>query len=524
MTPCFGYVRVSTKKQGEGASLQAQKDAITAFANQNKLQVTEWFEELETAAKRGRPVFNRMLGKLIKGPVKAVIFHKIDRSARNLKDWSVVSELPEQGVSVHIATESIDFESRGGRLTADMLAVIAADFIRNHRTEVKKGQRARLQQGLYPFRAPIGYLDNNTRADTSKRRDLPKRVCPVKGPLVKELFRLYASGQYSIRALIPEMKARGLRNHAGKPLTKHGIETILRNPFYTGVIYLRASGQAFDGIHEPLIDPATFKRVRDIKAGRAGKKVTRHNHRYRGLFRCAYCDGPMSPEKQKGTVYYRCQAPLCPTTTVREDTLEAKIETMLGQMQYGKAVTDTLMKDWQKWISSDARFERANSVDLRLAELTARMDRMTDMFIDGSLTEADFNRRKETLLLEKAQLESERQELEQEHLPRDEMQKFLELMKALKTLYKLAKPEERRWMVETWFSNRKVRGREPCLEPYSWLLSQNICVLAPYVKKHAPVIEQMLEIGRRDVDPPKIPQWKYNLKNQKHSQYGREVP
>ena len=58
MTKCFGYVRVSTTKQGDGASLDAQKDAISAFASQNGLVVAEWFEELETAAKRGRPIFD----------------------------------------------------------------------------------------------------------------------------------------------------------------------------------------------------------------------------------------------------------------------------------------------------------------------------------------------------------------------------------------------------------------------------------------------------------------------------------
>ncbi len=51
----FGYVRVSTQKQGEGVSLEAQREAITAFAERNQLTITDWFEEKETAAKRGRP-------------------------------------------------------------------------------------------------------------------------------------------------------------------------------------------------------------------------------------------------------------------------------------------------------------------------------------------------------------------------------------------------------------------------------------------------------------------------------------
>jgi DNA invertase Pin-like site-specific DNA recombinase len=149
MKQCFGYIRVSTKKQGEGVSLQEQREAISAFAEKQQLTVTKWFEEKQSASKRGRPVFNQMMRELKRGAADGVIFHKIDRSIRNLSDWDALSQLPSLGVDLHVATENIDFNSRGGRLTADLLAVFAADFIRNHREEVKKGQRGRLKQGLY---------------------------------------------------------------------------------------------------------------------------------------------------------------------------------------------------------------------------------------------------------------------------------------------------------------------------------------------------------------------------------------
>lgn len=115
-----------------------------------------------------------MLRELCRGRVQGLIMHKIDRSARNLRDWGIISELPDIGVDVHIAAEPYDFCSRGGRLTADIQAVIAADYIRNLREETIKGLNGRLKQGLYPFRAPIGYRDNS--------RGKPKTICPIKGP------------------------------------------------------------------------------------------------------------------------------------------------------------------------------------------------------------------------------------------------------------------------------------------------------------------------------------------------------
>ena len=66
MKRCFAYIRVSTVKQGDGVSLEAQREAIVVFASQNGITITEWFEEKITAAKKGRPAFNRMIGQLRK--------------------------------------------------------------------------------------------------------------------------------------------------------------------------------------------------------------------------------------------------------------------------------------------------------------------------------------------------------------------------------------------------------------------------------------------------------------------------
>src|SRR5690349_9141014 len=177
----FAYVRVSTARQGEhGVSLDQQRAAIESFANRNGFQVGTWFEERQTAAKQGRPVFNRMLQALRAGEAKGVIIHKIDRSARNLRDWADVGELIDSGVEVYFATESLDLNSRGGRLSADIQAVVAADYIRNLREETKKGFYGRLRQGLYPFPARVGYLNAG--------KGNPKEIDPVQSPLIKRAF------------------------------------------------------------------------------------------------------------------------------------------------------------------------------------------------------------------------------------------------------------------------------------------------------------------------------------------------
>src|SRR5439155_7335980 len=216
MKQLFGYTRVSTAKQGEhGVSLQEQHDAIVGCAQRNALEITGWFEERETAAKRGRPVFNQMLRLLRQGKADGVVIHKIDRSARNLKDWADLGELIDQGIEVHFANESLDLHSRGGRLSADIQAVVAADYIRNLREETRKGFYGRIKQGLYPLPAPLGYLDMGK----AKR----KEPDPAKAPLVRKAFELYATARYNLHGLVEEMYRLGLRNRNGGKVTLNGI-------------------------------------------------------------------------------------------------------------------------------------------------------------------------------------------------------------------------------------------------------------------------------------------------------------
>ena len=473
MKPCFGYIRVSTQKQGAGVSLDTQKDAITAFASRHDLYVTRWFTEKETAAKSGRPVFNQMLTLLRRGRARGLIMHKIDRSARNLKDWAIVSELPDAGVDVYIATESVDFRSRGGRLTADIQAVIAADYIRNLRDETIKGLTGRLKQGLYPFRAPIGYRDNG--------RGRPKTLCPVKAPLVRDAFTLYASGTHSLRSLQAELARRGLRNHAGNPLSLHGVEALLRNPFYTGLIEIRRSATLYPGIHEPLVDRKTFARVQDVRAGRAGKKVTRHDHAYRGLFRCGLCGGPMTPEIQKAHVYYRCQRRGCATKTVREDVLDEQIQSRLQSLTLAPEDAAQLRADWLAWLHGDERGAATRSRDLRIATLHQRLDRLTDLLLDGALDRAEYDRRKRSLMLELHQLEDEARKHPTGELSEVQIEKYLELLTSLARLHILVNPPEKRCLVENAFSNRTVSEKTVELEPSIWLTERKFAELSPMV-------------------------------------------
>lgn len=484
----FGYIRVSTQKQGLGVSLIAQKDAIIDYASANGISVTEWFEEKETAAKIGRPIFDNMLKRLRRKQADVLLMHKVDRSARNMKDWSQVSDLPTHGVELHFAGEGLDFTSRGGRLTANLQAVIAEDYIHNLRQECIKGLKGRLKQGLYPFRAPIGYLDNG--------RGNPKTPCPEKAPLIRQAFDLYASGQHSIISLQTEMTRLGLRNLRNRSVSKHGIETILNNTFYCGLITIKRTGETYDGIHESLISPGVFQRVQDVKTGKCGKKVTRHNHLYRGLFKCATCQRSMIPERQKGRVYYRCHVSDCPKNIVREDRLEAALQSAYRSLELSPKDAERLRADWLEWLQSSERSDILQSLKLRLERVSDRLQRLTDLLLDGAIDNDEHATRKRQLKLDKMQMEEDLEKAQENDLNEEDINQFLELVTNLAGLHICLDPGEKRYLVENCFSNRTVDASKPMIEPYSWLQSMEPAELTPLVSRIAPLLELLSRLPK----------------------------
>jgi len=458
---CFAYTRVSTVKQGDGVSLEAQREAIAIFAERNNLTIIEWFEEKETAAKRGRPIFDAVVRSLQAGAAAGLVVHKIDRSARNFADWARIGDLVDCGIDVHFAHESLDLRSRGGRLTADIQAVIAADYVRNLREECIKGMEGRLKQGLFPWAAPIGYLDQGGGK--------PKIPDPVRAPLVRQTFELYASGQYSFKSLLTEMQGRGLTNRHNKPITKGCFENMISNPFYTGVVLLKRTRRRYVGQHEPLISRALFDQVQDLKSGKQIKKSTLRNHAYRQLIRCENCDRSLIGERQKAHVYYRCHTQGCAKTSIREDAFEQAIAQELLRWRLSPADQNRLQIKMQHWLSQRTIAADKKSTELQLANVATRLDRLTDALLDQLIDKATFQERKASLLEEQKKLENVLAEAGNIDGSRALAEKYLELTKSLILSHGLAKRAQKARLVKIVMSNCSIAGKKLSLQPYNWL-------------------------------------------------------
>lgn len=473
MKSCFAYIRVSTLKQGlQGVSLPEQKDAIAAYAGRNDIQIIQWFEERVTAAKRGRPVFTQMLKRLEKGEASGLVIHKIDRGARNLKDWADLGELIDRGIYVHFVSDNLDLASRGGRLSADIQAVVAADYIRNLREETRKGFYGRLKQGIYPNWAPLGYLDQG--------KGKPKIPDPATAPLIRYAFEEYASGRHSLKTIKADLTTKGLRTKGGRPLSRNGISMILNNPFYYGEIRIRKTNERFAGIHEPLISKSLFDRVQDALAGKRQRRIQKHAFVFSRLITCATCGYSLIGESQKGFVYYRCQTVTCPTTSLREEQIDDSFRTSFSRVKvtpdfklYLESLADAQKRNWHK-----IEEQRQQQNAMKLQQVKDRLDRLTDAFLDGAIDKTIFEERRLGLLAVQREITFTEKSDADPTQTFDRFQKFLELAFSLQQSYEMAIGMEKRHLVQSVTSNRKATGKnlEIALQkPFELLIdSQNL--------------------------------------------------
>lgn len=304
-TKAVQYCRVSSKEQEEtGYSLEAQANLLTDYAK-DKYAVAKSFRVTESASKwQIRKTLKEMLDYTDKHGVDVILCEKIDRLTRSLKDAAVVDDWVQGKDSreVHFVKEHfvLNKNTRAhDNFVWDMKVAVARFYTNNLSEEVKKGQAAKLEEGWLPTKPPLGYMTTGEKGKKIHIVNEPKAL------LVKRMFELYATGNYSVKALVKKMNEEGLRNAGGTLITKSRLHELLSDPFYYGAI--RWKGEIYEGSHEPLITKDMFDAVQTKLARKTASPLYRkHMPVFKAMIECKECSGTITWELQKGHWYGHC--------------------------------------------------------------------------------------------------------------------------------------------------------------------------------------------------------------------------
>ncbi|MBI5374197.1 MAG: recombinase family protein [Candidatus Schekmanbacteria bacterium] len=414
MNKYFIYCRKSSEAEDRQVlSIESQKtELLKVFAEKENLNIVEILEESYSAKAPGRSVFDSMIKRIEKGEANGIIAWHPDRLARNSVDGGKIIYLSDIGKIVDLKFSTYNFENTSqGKFMLTIIFGQSKYYVDSLSENVKRGNRTKLEKGLWPGQAPIGYL--NEKVGKTIIKD------PERFSLVKKMWDLMLTGSYSPAKIMEiannEWGLRTVRKKriGGKPLALSTVYRILTNPFYTGI--MERNGETYKGKHESMISIEEFDRVQFL-LGRKGKPAPKkHVFAFTGMIRCADCGCLVTAEEKINRygyhyTYYHCTKKKremnCRQSSIRLEELEKQILNYLTEIH----VLDTY-KDWAvKYLKEKQEKEKllkpdiSNSLQKALLQNHSYLENLNKMRYRELINDDEYMAQKNGLLKEAVSL------------------------------------------------------------------------------------------------------------------------
>jgi len=244
------YIRVSTEKQAdEGYSLEAQESRLQSFCNAQGWTVDAAHVYVDAGINgksTERPVFLAMMQAAQDGQIARIVAIKLDRLARNTKDFlGTVEKLQAFGCDLVLLKESFDTGTPHGKFALTMFAAIAELEASQIAERTMSGRKQKAAQGGDNGRyCPLGYsFDNGYSVDENAAQT------------VKSIFTDYVAGD-TLTAIASRLNAQDVPTARGGKWYPATVRYILTNGFYAGIA--QYDGAEVKGDHPAIIIAETY--------------------------------------------------------------------------------------------------------------------------------------------------------------------------------------------------------------------------------------------------------------------------
>ncbi|MFG2056054.1 recombinase family protein [Micromonospora sp. NPDC048930] len=414
----LGYVRVSDV-HGRGDDLispEIQEHSIKTLTDREGLVIVAWIYDID---KSGRNFTKRRVNETVAG-VNAghweiVILWKWSRWGRNMKESLIYLSMVEDEArgKVRAATEDFDPKTSIGKFSRNQMLLIAelqSDMIAD---SWKEAQAKRRRDGLPHTGAPRFGYDYERRTGYTVNQDQAKAL--------KNAYERYVAGE-SMRALAMEWNAMGLTTVKGNRWSLQSISRMMDTGFAAGLIRERtepptssdtggSNGRSIwcfdvwrEGKHEPIIERETwdaYKKRRDEQATMAPRLRTAV-HSLSGLMTCAWegCGGPMVSvysgrnKKHSWTCYRARDRKEHPFNSVSNARAEADVLAWLDREAEGG---EDIEERRERLRAGREAVADATELEREIRKLKAKVSRYQEMYAEGDLDKADYQRRRDVL-------------------------------------------------------------------------------------------------------------------------------
>lgn len=433
------YARVSTHKE---IQLNSQENQVQTFTelirnNANWTLVEGYIDTIRGESAVNRDNFQRMIADAQSNHFDLIVCKEISRFSRDLVDSiSYTRKLFQNNVGVFFTSDNLCTIDRDSELRLGIMASIAQQEVARLSERVKFGHRKAIENGVVMGNSRIfGYVKKDGRLVIDKRE----------GEMVRLIYELYATGDYSLRNISDELTQRGFLNHSGNPISHTTVKSIIQNPknkgYYCGnkvkildyrtkkqkflpeeewLLYKDETGETVPAIvSEDLWEKCNrmlSKRCLSEKSGNRGGK--RFTSPLSGKVICAYCGksyhhnsyGHSSGRVQR---HWICQnkksnAASCPSFAIKDD----EMITILGLF------FNEFISNMDKYINKytdlyNQQSERGNNGDeisdmrLKITKLQTRKEKLLDLYTDDLITKEDFKERNDKLCAQISRLQTD---------------------------------------------------------------------------------------------------------------------
>lgn len=448
------YARKSSEAEDrQAASIDSQiKEIETTILKNSRINVTKpYYTESFSAKVPGRLEFNKMMGEIETGGVKAVLCWKLNRLARNAIDGGrIIYAVTELGIEIITPSKTYT--------TNDLLLMyvefgMANQFISDLSKDTKRGLKAKAEKGWLPSGAKAGYMNDKY----AERGNKTVVIDPERYPLIRKAWETMLTGTHSpiqvLRKLNNEWGYRTPKHKriGGKPMSRSQIYKTFTDPFYYGEFeYPEKSGNWYTGKHQPMITKDEFEQVQIFLGNKGRPRPKTHEFDYTGLLRCGECEAMITAEEKYQTIcsvckykfaslnktdcphchtmitamdnptrlhytYYHCtkrKKKKCNQKSIRIEDFEKQFNSLLERIEISESFKNWAIKHLNELseLETEDRNAILNSQQTAYDDCVRRIDNLLQLKIspqnsDGELlSDEEFKNQKDSLLKEKANL------------------------------------------------------------------------------------------------------------------------
>lgn len=467
------YYLVYARKSEESEDRQVQSipdqvRILTELASNKNLQILEIFSESKSAkVPDKRTEFIKMLKLLeTRDDIAGILVWRPNRLARNEKEGGALIYQVRLGLKLRTPEKTY---GENDILEISIEFYSASQFSHNLSKDVKRGLKTKLEMGIAPRFAPFGYRN------TPEKRQGEKTIEPSEYfPLVRRLFELFLTGNYSVSALHREAVKLGIKNNRNRVIGQTQIYKALRDPFYTGTRYYYSGKLYTNGIHKRMITDEEFERIQEILDNNSRPRGQTRDNLLTGVFSCGECQRSITAEiKHKklkdGTVnehtYYHCTKKNtdCKQPSITEEDLFKQVDKYLSKVELDPEYVQWAKK-WLLEINNEKNeIRKLKELQIRQGIDGARekLDRLYDLMIEGTIDKETGESKKQELLLQRQSLQEQSQRIDEYSDDVSELTiKTFEFVTTARQLFRDGSLTQRKTILNVLGSNREIKDKK----------------------------------------------------------------